>query len=102
MESVEIFQYIRSLEAKIQAQSMEIKELRDNTIDVSRLKEILLSISDVVRIHDISPNTVRDYTRRGLIEKHWKSTDGKTWFRASDVLQWDFKALRREKKLQTR
>lgn len=73
----------------------ENARIMNSYVNVERFDNVPMPVSMVAELHSVSPELVRKYVKKGLIETHPKSTDAKILIRASDALRLDFKELRK-------
>ena len=76
----------------------ENEYLRAHGVNIDKFYAKTMTVEMVAYLHDVHPNTVRQYINCGLIPKHPNSTNGKILIRASDGLTLDFDDLRRKSK----
>ncbi len=82
--------------AQLKMENDELKNALSRAMLI--LDNVALTTSKVAELLDISPCTVRDYARRGLLVLHQRSTDGRMLFKASDLLTKTAEELRRKKR----
>ncbi|MDR1221992.1 MAG: MerR family DNA-binding transcriptional regulator [Tannerella sp.] len=63
---------------------------------LKRYSDVLAGVNEVARMHKISPQTVRNYVRDGLIQPEMRTVErGKYEFRLDYALMLDFKKLKK-------
>lgn len=77
----------------------ENDRIKSSCVNVERFDNVPMPVSMVAELHSVSPELVRKYVKRGLIEPHPESTDAKILIRASDALRLDFKELKKRYRL---
>lgn len=73
----------------------ENDSIKRSYVNADRFYNVPMTVSMVAELHSVSPDLVRKYVKKRLIETHPKSTDAKILIRASDALMLDFKELRK-------
>lgn len=64
---------------------------------LNRFENVLVKVSDIAHIHNVSTTTVRNYIKDGLISSEMQVQDSDNLqFRLSYVLTLDFKELRKQ------
>lgn len=94
MGSGEIFNYITALEVENEILRKKVQD--GSRVDAGRFYGVILTTGEVARMHGVSRSRVAEYAKRGIIEKHPDSTDGRYLFRMSDALTWDFAKLKKD------
>jgi len=99
MSTAEVINYINGIEKENNILKARIIEAEQSRISTERFYNVIISASDVAKMHNVSKGRVLDYAKRNLISKHPNSTDNKLFFRLSEALCWDFDELKRDKNI---
>ena len=73
-------------------------ELESSQYDANKFYAVAFGITEVSKMHDVSPYLVREYVKLGLIPQHPRSSQAKILIRMSDALLLDFNQLREKAK----
>lgn len=94
MEATAVLSEVAALVNECQTLRAENERLKQSSVNADRFYSAMLSTEEVGRLHGVNKATVRNYIKRGLIEKAPDSTDGKIWIRASVALMLDFRKMK--------
>ncbi len=79
---------------------LENEMLRKSSINAEKFYNSPFTVEMVAALHSVSKTTVLNYIKRGMIETHPLSTEGKVLIRGSVALTLDFKELKHDLKFQ--
>lgn len=95
MDTAMTIQAVVDLAGENASLRQENARIMNSYVNVERFDNVPMPVSMVAELHSVSPELVRKYVKKGLIETHPGSTDAKILIRASAALRLDFKELRK-------
>ena len=91
MKTSEIIGYIQQITFENEALKVENERLQNGALNACQFYNSVLTVEMVSMLHRLHPDTIREYVKRGVIEKHPDSSDRKILIRASDALLFNHK-----------
>lgn len=67
---------------------------------LSRFRNVLVTVQDIANIHQVTTKTVYNYINEGILIPEFREKEQEVYkFRLEEVLKYDFKAMRKQIKL---
>ena len=92
----QIIQYLFSIDIENRTLKAELSLQKKNLVDIQKFHTVLMTTSEVAKLHGVSSTTVRKYISSEQIEIHPDSTIEKAIIRGSIALALDFGKLKKE------